>query len=218
MSDTKIYKRISHEDLPQTLPIFPLSGVLLLPYSFLPLNIFEERYLALIDDCLKADRMFGMIQPKPQTNNTSLYDVGCAGKIISFSETADGRYLITLDGICRFNVKKELDTTTPYRRIQPDWEEYTHDLDHKVALNLNREKLSDLLERYFQKEDIQCDWDIILNADDQRVISALAMLCPFGASEKQALLEVSGGQERADLFMTILEMAVMETNLNDVPY
>ncbi len=191
--------------LPETLAVFPLEGVLLLPAGGLPLNVFEPRYLAMVEDSLAADRLIGMIQPK---DGEALYDTGCAGKITEFSETPDGRYRIMLTGICRFKIREELKTDEPYRRIRPGWEPYKDDLAPRDCLDIDRRKLTALLQSYFTAQDMNCDWGAIEKAPDGKLITCLAMICPFDPQEKQALLEAPCCKTRAETFMTMLEMAV----------
>lgn len=197
------------EELPSIIPIFPLTGVLLLPHGTLPLNIFESRYVSMIEDSLKANRIIGMIQPKQSDTQGKgeTYTIGCAGKITEFSETPDGRYLITLTGICRFTLDQELDVTTPYRQVKPDWESFKQDLEMKKGLGVDREKLHELLGIYFEKENMSCDFDKFESIEDGKLMTCLAMICPFEPSEKQALLEEVCCKERAKMFMTMLEMA-----------
>lgn len=199
--------------LPQTLPVFPLEGVLLLPRGGLPLNIFEPRYLAMVDDALRTDRLIGMIQPDKNANDTNgpaLRNVGCAGRITAFQETSDGRYLITLTGIARFEVDDELSSHRGYRRVRPIWERFKEcDLSTKAPeLGVNREKLMDLLKTYFEKNDMSCEWQVLSATPEEHLITALSMICPFTSNEKQALLEQKCEKERATLFIEILEMAI----------
>ncbi|MCC7305628.1 MAG: LON peptidase substrate-binding domain-containing protein [Alphaproteobacteria bacterium] len=196
------------EDLPETLPVFPLPGVLLLPAGHLPLNIFEPRYLKMVQDVLGGNRLIGMIQPK-HPDKPEIYDTGCAGKITEFTETSDGRYLITLTGICRFHVVQELKTVLPYRQVKAGWQPFRSDLDTVGCLNLDRKKLHTLLQSYFKTEGLDCEWERIEKATDGRLITCLSMVCPFDAKEKQALLEAPDCKSRADMFMTMLEMAVL---------
>ena len=199
--------------LPETLPLFPLSGALLLPRGSLPLHVFEPRYVAMVEDALRDHRMIGMIQPRDPAQvtgdeNTPLYQTGCAGKITDFSETGDGRFYITLSGICRFRVKEELPMQRGYRLVTPDWEVFKNDCVPVTGLDLDRPALRNLLEGYFQIHDLSCEWEIIDAAPDEKLISCLAMICPLDAGEKQALLEAECGRKRAAMFMTMLEMAV----------
>jgi len=199
------------ESLPGSIPVFPLAGVLLLPRGKLPLNIFEPRYLNMVQDALAADRMIGMIQPQAAGggNAPPLYRTGCAGRITSFSETDDGRFLITLTGISRFHVAEEVATTRGYRRFIINWSSFTADLaGGPETAALDRNRLDRALRGYFQMQGISADWDTIAQTADERLVSTLAMICPFTASEKQALLESQGPVERATLLLTLLEMAV----------
>lgn len=192
-------------DLPDTLPIFPLSGVLLLPRGELPLHIFEPRYKAMIDDALGGNRMLGIVQPK---ECGALFEMGCAGKITTFEETQDGRYYISLSGICRYRIEDELEDFHGYRRVKPDWSKFSDDLDPAGCLDLDRGKLKEMLGNYFDLHDIDCDWSLVDGAADERLITCLSMVCPFDAGEKQALLEAECCHERSRLFFTMLEMAV----------
>jgi Lon protease-like protein len=197
------------ENLPETLPVFPLPGVLLLPMGNLPLNIFEKRYLSMVEDAMASPhRLIGMIQPRDESE--SLYEVGCAGKITEFRETGDGRFLITLNGICRFRIKGELGGETLYRRARIDWSPYAKDLTMPACLDINRDKLNSLLQTYFSLQDMNCDWETIKKTPDSRLMTCLAMVCPFSAKEKQALLEAPCCKTRAETFITMLEMAVKE--------
>tara|TARA_B100002019_G_C21202330_1_gene564721 strand:+ start:227 stop:850 length:624 start_codon:yes stop_codon:yes gene_type:complete len=203
---------ISEIELPDELPIFPLSGALLLPRALLPLNIFEQRYIQMIDDALREQRIIGMVQPQ---NTDGLYSTGCAGRIISFEETEGGRYLISLKGISRFKIINELDGHTPYRRAEVSWNEYTSDMQKQDCPGFKKEKFLTLLEKYFDFHGLSADWELIKNTPDEKLISALSMICPFDNREKQALLEASCCESRADLMTTLLEMAQHENNIKD---
>jgi Lon protease-like protein len=200
----------SVEELPRALPVFPLAGVLLLPRGRLPLNIFEKRYLAMLDDALAGDRLIGMIQPSDPTGSkqaSSLYPVGCAGRITQFSETEDGRCLVTLAGIARFKVMEELPLHRGYRRVLADWTEYSGDLKEE-GCTVDRGRLVSLLQDYFRKHGLSANWEAIENAPDERLLTSLAMICPFDAGEKQALLEAGCLADRAQIMMTLLEIAI----------
>lgn len=197
------------EDFPATVPIFPLAGVLLLPNGNLPLNIFEPRYLKMVEDAMASRRMIGMIQPRDSDGaNVPVYETGCAGKITEFSETADGRYLITLTGLCRFRVAEELKVATPYRQVKADWMPFKKDIENVGCLDIDRKKLLELLKSYFVDQGLDCDWSAIESAPDGKLITCLSMICPFDAKEKQALLEAPCCETRARTFMTMLEMAI----------
>lgn len=197
------------------LPIFPLTGVLLLPRARLPLNIFEPRYLAMTEDALATSgRLIGMIQPtEPEQPGKPppLYSVGCAGRITAFSETDDGRYLITLVGVCRFSIVEELPTVRGYRRVMPDFARWENDLaadDGDPAID--RQRLLGALRRYFAIHGITADWEAIEQTPDGRLMTTLAMACPFSPQEKQALLESETPAARAAALIAILEMAVLD--------
>lgn len=203
---------ITPADLPDVLPIFPLNDVLLLPRGELPLNIFEPRYVAMINAALATPhRLIGIIQPQAQGPH-GLYTTGCAGRISSFSETDDGRYLITLSGICRFDVTTEIETKDGYRRITTNFRPYLRDMDHCGTLNLDRARLLVLLKDYFKAQGISCRWESVKNAADEPLMTALAMTCPLSRSEKQALLEAPCPVTRAAMFLDILGLAVATKN------
>jgi uncharacterized protein len=198
----------------ETLPIFPLAGVLLLPRGQLPLNIFEPRYLAMMRDALAGDRLIGMVQPsdpnQPASGNPPVYPTGCAGRITSFSETEDGRYLITLTGLCRFRIREELPLTSGYRRVVPQWDEFASDLRNPREPGFDRERLINGLRAYFARHQIKAEWDAVNSVPGERLVTSIAMVCPFEPSEKQALLEARDLDERARLLTAIVEMAVVD--------
>jgi Lon protease-like protein len=206
--------RYGLDDLPGTLPVFPLTGVLLLPRGRLPLNIFEPRYLAMFDDSLRSHRLIGMIQPVNDDNADppALRSVGCAGRIISFNESEDGRYIITLGGITRFRVGAELAAATPYRQVQPQFEEYADDLT-PVRLShdaIDRPRLLQALRRYLDANKLKADWGGIENAEIEGLVNSLCMISPFGPTEKQALLEAPSLRDRADALTALIEMALAD--------
>ena len=208
----------SRESLNPTIPIFPLTGALLLPRGYLPLNIFEPRYLAMVDDALSADRMIGMVQPirpNPPAPHPEIYTTGCGGRITAFEETDDGRYLITLTGVCRFRVAEELSTTRGYRRVQADWQSFLCDYEEEGEVHLDRERLIAALAGYFDQQGIRANWDAIKETGNERLITTLAMICPFEPPEKQALLEASSAEARANLMVAMLEMAVVSGKRGD---
>ncbi len=193
------------EEMPLEIPIFPLTGVLLLPRGQLPLNIFEPRYLAMVDDAMRGNRLIGIIQPN---GDGGLYNVGCAGRIFSYHETPDGRFEIVLNGICRFKIDNELPQQKGYRRIKPNWSDFLNDMEPMGCLDIDRAAFSKHLKNYFDLHGLSCSWDAVDGASDEKLITCLAMICPFDAKEKQALLEAACCKERAKLFMTLLEMSV----------
>jgi Uncharacterized protein, similar to the N-terminal domain of Lon protease len=200
----------THDDLPTILNIFPLSGVLLLPRGQLPLNVFEPRYLALVDAALAGDRLIGMIQPTENEEKVlkpALSAIGCVGRVTGFRESEDGRYLITLTGICRFRLAEELKTETPYRRIIADYVPYIDDLKEPDEADFPRDRLLVALKDYLSRRDLKADWKSVMSAPPETLINALAMLCPFEPAEKQALLEAPSWPERVDTLIALLEMA-----------
>jgi hypothetical protein len=184
---------------------------LLLPRGRLPLNIFEPRYLAMTRDALKGERIIGMIQPDATEDLRALqvatYRTGCAGRIVQFAETPDGRYLITLAGLIRFDKGAELPLKDGYRRIVPDYTPFRRDMESKPG-KIERERLLSKLKRFLERHDIGADWKAIEMAPDEQLVNALAMMCPFGPSEKQALLEAVDLNARCDTMIALLEMAV----------
>lgn len=203
---------LPHDQLPETIPVFPLTGVLLLPRGKLPLNIFEPRYLNLVQDALATNRMIGMIQPRDggAGNHPPLYDIGCAGRITSFSETEDGRFLITLTGVSRFRIAQEMATTRFYRRVVADWTGFAADLNDDAPCDVDRARLDGLLRAYFKQQGISANWESVAQAPLDRLVTSLAMICPFDAPEKQALLESPDLNARAQLLLALVEMAVHE--------
>ena len=196
-------------DLPPTLPLFPLPSALLLPGSQLPLNIFEPRYLAMIEDALQTpERMIGMVQPL--NDDGTLFDVGCAGRISYFQESGDGRYMIALTGICRFTLQSEQLTDRGYRRATIDWGRFADDLKSSDDRIADRDKLLDVMKKYFSVMSFEADWTQIEQSGNEQIMNTLAAVCPFDVAEKQALLEAQGLAKRADLLIAIMEMALHE--------
>jgi uncharacterized protein len=205
--------RVQHPVLPDVLPIFPLVGVLLLPRARLPLNIFEPRYLAMTRDALGGERLIGMIQPSDPTiggMNPPVYPVGCAGRITQFSETDDGRFLITLTGVSRFRIIEELPLLSGYRRAIPDWKPFETDREIPDAPQFDRARLVRGLKTFFGQRQLSADWNAIEKAPAEQLIASIAMACPFAPSEKQALLEAADLEERATLLTGLVEMAAIQ--------
>ncbi|TYB89143.1 LON peptidase substrate-binding domain-containing protein [Oceaniovalibus sp. ACAM 378] len=200
------------KDLPPTIPVFPLPGALLLPRANLPLHIFEPRYLAMLDDALKTPgRLIGMIQPRevPGSDERRLHAIGCAGRITGFSETEDGRYMITLSGLSRFRVLREVTGFEPYSRCDVSWDGFSRDLgpvEHDSAFD--RTEFLDLLGRFFDAEDLKTDWESLHEAEDELLINSLSMLCPFEPEDKQALLEAPSLSTRRETLVTLIEFAL----------
>lgn len=199
-------------NLPGTIPIFPLPGALLLPRSRLPLHIFEPRYLQMLDDALKTpERLIGMVQPNEVAgrNGTGLQTIGCAGRITQFSETEDNRYLITLSGISRFRVVREVDGFTPYRRCDVNWDSFCHDQSESDEdASFDRPRFLDLLGRYFEARSLSADWDTLKEADDELLINSLSMMLDFDTEEKQALLEAPSLSTRRETLVTLIEFSL----------
>jgi Lon protease-like protein len=207
--------RARFDDLPAEFAVFPLDGVLLLPKGRLPLNLFEPRYLAMAEDSLATGRMFAMIQPDPALPETShgpaLYRTGCLGRLSSFSETDDGRLLITLTGLARFTIASEIDMRRGYRRVIGDFSRFRADMDEPADIQIDREGLLAALRGYFARRSIDPNWDAINRLEDDALVVTLAMVCPFEPIEKQALLEAPGEAERADTLLALLRMGAAET-------
>ena len=203
----------SIEDLPKRIPIFPLTGAVLFPGTQLPLNIFESRYINMIDDALaSSDRLIAMIQPASSKDSDSkiLRNVGCIGKITTFNEIEDNRYLITLTGIIRFRIKEELDTTTPYRQIIPDFTNFNTDLEDQNVESIDREKLLGLIKKYLEHRNMLTDWDIIQQTSTEQLINYSGVLVPFTPEEKQLLLESITITERCDALEALYQSYIFD--------
>ena len=207
-----VQPRFTLQSAPETIPIFPLPGALLLPRGRLPLNIFEPRYLAMVDDALKTEhRLIGMIQPRcceSRKTEKALYDVGCAGRIVTFSETDDGRYLIALTGVSRFQVREEVEGFQPYRRANAEWDSFALDAKRPVCDDpgFDKEEFLALVNGYFQSQKLDTDWEALGQADEETIINALCMMCPFSSGEKQALLEAEDLQARRETLSALLKI------------
>ncbi|EBA08191.1 LON peptidase substrate-binding domain-containing protein [Sagittula stellata] len=198
-------------DLPDIIAVFPLPGALLLPRARLPLHIFEPRYLHMLDDSLKTDtRLIGMVQPLATPGREGgLNKIGCAGRVTQFSETEDGRYMITLSGVSRFRVKEELEGFHPYRRCRVSWEGFDRDKAGPEADRcLDRDSFLDLLDRYFSARDLSVDWQTLQEAEDELLVNSLSMLLDFGPEDKQALLEAPSLTTRRETLVTLIEYAL----------
>ena len=198
-------------ELPPSVPVFPLPGALLLPRAQLPLHIFEPRYLAMIEDCMKTPhRLIGMAQPLDGSSHAGkLNRIGCAGRLTAFSETEDGRYMITLTGISRFRVRDEIEGFTPYRKFEVSWDGFDADLGGAERDKaFDRDKFMDLLARYFDDQGLKTDWNALGEAEDELLINSLSMLCPLPPEDKQALLEAPSLSTRRETLITLLEYAM----------
>ena len=207
-------------DLPQVIPVFPLPGAILLPRGQLPLNIFEPRYLNMIDDAMAGDRIIGMVQPQggPQ-RLPGLSPVGCAGRITSFAETSDGRYLITLTGCARFRLASELPTQTPYRQVRADFTAFEADLAAPPVddVGLDRDALLDALRAYLETRGLDIDWDTAETAPPEALINSLSMALPFDPPEKQALLEAASLSDRSGVLTALMTIDAAESGDGDAP-
>ncbi len=198
-------------DLPDTIPVFPLSGALLLPRTRLPLNLFEPRYLQMLDDVLKTDhRLIGMVQSYDGPDGVNkLHSIGCAGRVTAFSETDDGRYMITLAGASRFRLIGEVDGFVPYRRARVNWQGFERDLgDVETDDTFDRHKFIDALGRFFDDQGLQTDWESLREAEDELLINSLSMLCSFEPEDKQALLEAPSLTTRRETLTTLIEYSI----------
>lgn len=199
------------DQLPEIIPVFPLTGMLLLPGGQMPLNIFEPRYLNMVNWALGGDRMIGMVQPKGDNegDQPAVYRTGCAGRITSFGESEDGRYLVTLTGLIRFDIADERPLYEGFRIVTPDWSAYRRDLlDEDATTNTDRDRMLKALRAYFTASGVYANWDAITDTPTDRLVNALAMMCPFQPSEKQALLEAPTLERRADVLVALLEMSL----------
>ena len=210
----KLYNSIT--ELPNKLAIFPLTGAVLFPQTQLPLNIFEPRYLQMIDEVLSSpDRIMGMIQPnisKNDPNSKNLKKVGCAGRISSFSETGDGRYLVTLTGLIRFEVNNELDTTTQYRQVITNYDNYKEDLLPANVENIDRKSLLILIKKYLEQRNLLIDWEIIEQSPTEQLINYSGVLVPFEPEEKQLLLETKSLFDRCKTLESLFQSYQFQNN------
>ncbi|KQQ46144.1 peptidase S16 [Rhizobium sp. Leaf311] len=205
---------LKDSDLPDVVPVFPLPGVLLLPEGQLPLNIFEPRYLAMFDAAIAGDRLIGMIQPALQGSDGALgagplSQVGCIGRITSFSETGDGRYIVSLSGVCRFRVLEEVSSGNPYRtfRYAPFISDLSGEYDEDAV---DRENLLRVFRAFLDANQLEADWESVERAGNRVLVNSLSMMSPFGPAEKQALLEAPDLKSRADTLIAITEIALAQ--------
>tara|TARA_R110000824_G_scaffold118960_13_gene271883 strand:+ start:17477 stop:18151 length:675 start_codon:yes stop_codon:yes gene_type:complete len=220
MGSTDRYQSVA--DLPATIPVFPLSGVLLLPRTQLPLNIFEPRYLQMVDDALRGTRIIGLIQPDEndtpaiRADRPALMKVGCAGRLTSYTETDDGRALITLTGISRFRLREELDSMTPYRQCVVDYDEFADDLTPELGTEqVSRDDLLDVLKTYLETNGLQADWKTIKLSTNETLVNSLSLISPYGPREKQALLEAKTLEDRNQMLIALTEVALQQGTANE---
>ena len=210
-------------DLPETIPVFPLPGALLLPRGQMPLNIFEPRYLAMIDDALRdGHRMIGMIQPDPtqasSVDKPKLFKVGCVGRITQLAESGDGRYLIELTGVARFQLVEELDVATSYRQCRVTFAPFADDfVPRKGEDTVDRSALLAALSDFLKANDLKADWEGIEKAPNEALVNALSMMSPYGTPEKQALLEAPDLKTRAEILVAITEIELAKKNTDGEP-
>lgn len=210
-------------DLPQVIPVFPLPGALLLPRGQMPLNIFEPRYVAMIDDALRdGHRLIGMIQPDVAHTGAALkpplFRVGCVGRITQLAESGDGRYLIELTGVARFRVEQELDVKTEYRQCRVTYAPFADDfIARKGEVLVDREAVLNALRNFMKANNLQADWEGIDKAPNEALVNALSMMSPYGPAEKQALLEAPDLKTRAELLVAITEIELAKKNTEGEP-
>ncbi len=204
----------ARNELPEVIPVFPLSGALLLPRGHMPLNIFEPRYLALVDAALASDRIIGMIQPQEEDASGDLQpplrSVGCAGRITSFAETDDGRYLITLTGLVRFHVVDEVASDQPFRLCRVTGEPFAGDYSVNGEADVDRRALLDAFRAYLEAHELEADWDSVNDASNESLVNAIAMIAPYGPAEKQALLEAPDLKTRAETLVALTEISLSQ--------
>lgn len=196
-------------EMPDVLPVFPLAGALLLPRGELPLNIFEARYIAMVDDAMRARRLIGMIQPLPddQSEKPGLCGIGCAGRITQLAETGNGRYVLTLSGVGRFRTLEELSVVTPYRQCRADFTPFQVDFEACAGEEeVDRRGVLRALKEFAEANQLRVDWKSVEAAPNEALVNALSMMSPFGPKEKQALLEAETLKIRADVLIAITEM------------
>lgn len=210
---TDLYRRPA--DLPPEIPVFPLRGAILLPRATLPLNVFEPRYLAMVEAAMSGNRVIGLLQPdggsqeeeSPAGKSCQLRSVGCVGRITTYQELDDGRYVITLTGVARFNVLSEVSSETPFRVMRVSYDSFANDFQAGFGENdVDRERLLQVLRSYLDANNLKADWNAILRASSELLINALSIMSPYGPEEKQALLEAPDLKSRADVLVALAEM------------
>jgi Lon protease-like protein len=210
-------------DCPTVIPVFPLATALLLPRGRIPLNVFEPRYLAMIDAALASDRVIGMIQPMDEGGGSdrrpALYRVGCAGRLVQFAETGDGRYVLSLAGIARFTVLEEVGAETPFRQVRVSYEAFAEDFKARSGeAEVDRESVLSTLREFAEANNLKIDWDGVAESSNEALVNALSMMSPFGVREKQALLEAADLKTRAEMLVAITQMELAKGPLGqDTP-
>jgi Lon protease-like protein len=201
------------DDVPAVIPIFPLESALLLPRGQLPLNVFEPRYIAMLDDVIKSHRVIGMVQPDAEAveadGSSRLFSIGCAGRVTQFAETGDGRYLVTLTGIARYRIVEEIAAVTPYRQCRVDFTAFEQDFEPAAGEEaVDRDGVLKALGNFADANQLQIDWKSVREAPNESLVNALSMMSPYGPKEKQALLEAPDLRSRADVLIAITEVAL----------
>ena len=210
-------------ELPEVIPVFPLAGALLLPRGQMPLNIFELRYLAMVDDTLRdGHRLIGMIQPDVTHSSSEerpvLFRVGCVGRITQLAESGDGRYILELTGVARFRVVEELRVLTPYRQCKVDYFPFIDDFTaRKGEEAVDREALLSVLTDFLKANNLKVDWEGVENAPNEALVNALAMMSPYGPAEKQAMLEAPDLKTRAEILIAVTEMDLAKKRTSGDP-
>ena len=209
-----------YEELPASIPLFPLNKVLLLPRAKLPLNLFENRYLHMFDYALKNDRYIGMVQPSELSSSSgnekspSIYNIGCAGYVTAFSQTNDNRYEIILEGVCRFKIKKELETLNGFRRADVQWSKFKSDFkSEKLNSREKRNEFLKILRPFLEKMSMNFDWEVIEGTNDEDLINTISMCCPFDVNEKQALLEAISLEDRREVLTSLIHINLNKNNM-----
>mgnify|MGYP006171256293 CR=1 FL=1 len=209
------YNGFMNSKLPETIPIFPLSGVIYFPNTNLPLNIFEKRYLDLVNDCMSSDKLMGMVQSKD--NSDEVYNVGCLGKISDFKKSEDGRIIINLEGITRFEIKKEINNDKLYRQFDVDYKKFDKDLMEKKINNFQNNETNILIEKtkkFFEKNDLLINWNDFKKLDWSQQVNTLSMIAPISNEEKQKILEIVTLDEKTEIFSKIIDFYFYEQNIN----
>lgn len=204
-------------DLPEVIPVFPLAGALLLPRGQMPLNIFEPRYVQMIDAALRGHRLIGLVQPELEPGDPKtpprLHRVGCAGRLVQFAETGDGRYIVSLAGVARFAIEQEMPVTTPFRQCRVAFAPFASDLKPRLGeAEVDRVAVVTALRKFSEASELKIDWSGIEKAPTEALVNALSMMAPFGAREKQALLEAPDLKTRAETLVAITEMELAKTD------
>ena len=208
---------IKQNNLPNIIPIFPLSGAIFFPRTILPLNIFEDRYIQLINDCMKEDRMFGMVQPRNKKSALpEVYKIGCLGKIVSFNETEDKRFIISLSGIIRFKIKNEIKKEKLYRSFEVDYSEFLNDLEEEKnqIINFNKKDLIKKIKLFFQKINYPIDYNQLLRLDLHELVNTVSMISPFSVEEKQKLIETIKIEDKLKVLSEIISFNLIDFEQN----